>query len=59
MPGSAVDILKPTQQGQKRYGTVVDGVHIGATWRIGLDRSACGGDVALRQITLTTCHYYV
>jgi len=30
---------------------VLDGMHIGASWRIQLH----GGDAALRQITLTTC----
>jgi len=39
-----VDILKATQQWQHRYGAdadwgVLDGVHIGATWRIRLNRS--------------------
>ena len=38
-----VDILKATEQGQNRYGTdaawhEVDGVHIGVTWRIRLNR---------------------
>jgi len=32
----------------------VHGVHIGATWRIQLNRP-CGGDAALCQMTLTTC----
>jgi len=45
--------------GQHRYGAdvswgVLDGVHIGATWRIWLN-CTCSGDMALCQITLTTC----
>ena len=32
-------------------------VHSGATCRIRLN-GLCGGDAALRQITLTTCYYF-
>jgi len=55
----AVNLLNATEQGQHRYGadvdwSVLDGVHIGATWRIRLN---CPGTAAaLYQITLTTCH---
>jgi len=31
--------------------------HIGATWRIRLNRPVCGDDAVLRQITLTTRFY--
>jgi len=56
----AVDILKATQQRIYRTSAVQMpmGVHIGATWRIRLNRSMCGGDAAFCQITLTTCYYY-
>jgi len=36
-------------------GVVLMGVHIGITWRIRLN-CLCDGDVALCQITLTTCY---
>ena len=32
-------------------------VHTGATWRIRLNDPVRGGDAALHQITLTTCHH--
>ena len=33
------------------------GRHVGATWRMQLPPSICGGDAVLCQITLTTCYY--
>jgi len=35
------------------------GGHIGATWQLRFEPSVCCSDVALCQITLTTCCYYV
>jgi len=48
---------KRLSRGQQRYGadadwSVLNVVHIGATWRICLN--CCGDDAALCQITLTT-----
>jgi len=37
---------------QNMFWLFVYGVHSGATWT---EQSVCGGDAALRQITLTTC----
>ena len=48
-----VGILKASRQGQRRYNSdadlgILDGVHIGASWRIRLNRPC--------EITSTTCY---
>jgi len=62
MPGKcpAVDILKATQQGQNLYGVdadwdVLGGIHIGATWRIRLNRPCAAAMRPYVKLFLTTC----
>jgi len=45
-----------TRLGPRKY--VLDGVHIGVTWRIRLNRPCVAAMQPFCQITLTTCYTY-